>query len=153
MPSELDALHQMACGLQHIHTVAGLVHRDISAQNVLIQSREGFLTVLKISDFGFCKPATERGSFSISKSGTGTTHFIAPELLIDNQLRGQRGTIACDVFSLGCVFYRFLTMGRHPFSTGDELTITLNIREGNHNLNGEMFINFSNVGRRCFIIN
>ncbi|XP_046653184.1 serine/threonine-protein kinase/endoribonuclease IRE1-like [Daphnia pulicaria] len=136
MPTELDALHQMACGLQHIHTVAGLVHRDISAQNVLIQSREGFQTVLKISDFGFCKPATERGSFSISKSGTGTTHFIAPELLIDNQLRGQRGTIACDVFSLGCVFYRFLTMGRHPFSTGDELTITLNIREGNHNLNG-----------------
>ncbi|EFX80738.1 hypothetical protein DAPPUDRAFT_103172 [Daphnia pulex] len=134
MPSELGALHQMACGLQHIHTVAGLVHRDISVQNVLIQiSREGFPTVLKISDFGFCKPATERGSFSISKRGTGTIYFIAPELLTDDK---KRGTNACDVFSLGCVFYRFLTMGGHPFSTGDNLAITSNIRAGKHNLNG-----------------
>jgi serine/threonine protein kinase len=92
--------------------------------------------VLKISDFGFCKPATERGSFSVSRNGTGTVHFIAPELLTTGD-NNPRGTIACDVFSLGCVFYRFLTMGKHPFSTGDDLAINMNIREGNHSLDGE----------------
>ncbi|EFX80731.1 hypothetical protein DAPPUDRAFT_318375 [Daphnia pulex] len=31
---------------------------------------------------------------------------------------GVRGHISNDIFSLGCVFYRFLTEDRHPFMEG-----------------------------------
>ena len=140
MPLEpISALYQMACGLQHIHS-HGLVHRDITPQNVLIQHCGDQSIVLKISDFGFCKSASERGSFSISKDGKGTRHFIAPEMLLqdgkDEQQR--RATIACDIFSLGCLFFCFLTKGGHPFSTeNDELMININIRSDKHNLDGK----------------
>jgi serine/threonine protein kinase len=59
MPSEIEALWQMADGLAYIHS-KNIVHRDIKPDNVLISSS----FVIKISDFGVSKPTQPTGSFS-----------------------------------------------------------------------------------------
>jgi serine/threonine protein kinase len=128
VPSDRSALFQMADGLDHIHS-KGFAHRDISSNNVLIKLT-GVEAVMKISDFGVCKPASETKSFSMSGDGVkGTIPFLAPELLrqmlnVENHQdtnegrSGVRGHISNDIFSLGCVFYRFLTKDGHPFMHG-----------------------------------
>jgi len=116
--NDVDALHQMASGVDYIHS-EGFVHRDIKSNNVLIKVKEGdSMTILfKISDFGYCKPATSSGSFSFGKSGVKTNNVTtAPELLKvyadGKETSGNnRATKTCDIFSLGCVFYTFLTRG------------------------------------------
>ncbi|KAI9561049.1 hypothetical protein GHT06_012005 [Daphnia sinensis] len=131
VPAEPAALYQMADGLSYIHG-RGLVHRDISTGNVLFVLC-GDEVVMKIADFGFCKPASENGSFSMSEGAKGTRRFLAPELLriMGNRNEKPRGKITSDIFSLGCLFFVFLTKGIHPFSDGSIHTISLNILGNN----------------------
>lgn len=145
MPSDVKALYQMADGLDYIHSKK-LVHRDISTGNVLIRSNgDKDEAVLKISDFGFCKPASETGSFSMSQGPTGTQRFVAPELLIaieikDDDQNKPRAKISSDIFSLGCLFFAFLTKGQHPFSNGASIHyIPINILSNTYNLDRELF--------------
>ena len=128
VPTDLQALYQMADGLHFIHS-KNLAHRDISTSNVLIKLTANGGVVMKIADFGVCKSVSENGSLSMSGNGhKGTITFMAPELLkqimqqtdesdcASNESPGQiRGHISNDIFSLGCVFYRFLTKNGHPF--------------------------------------
>lgn len=138
MPTEASCLHQMASGLEHIHS-GGFVHRDIKAANVLIQPST-VKVLLKISDFGFCKPASANGSFSMSQAGKGTQHYIAPELLKLMEQEEEEGTVnvrrrgrvTSDVFSLGCLFFSLLTKGIHPFYNGRVHSISTNIIEGKY---------------------
>lgn len=131
MPADPAALYQMADGLSYIHG-RGLVHRDISTGNVLF-ALNGDEVVMKIADFGFCKPASENGSFSMSEGAKGTKRFLAPELLriMGSSHEKPRGKITSDIFSLGCLFFVFLTKGIHPFSDGSIHTISLNILSNN----------------------
>ncbi|EFX80730.1 hypothetical protein DAPPUDRAFT_318376 [Daphnia pulex] len=67
VPSDRSALFQMADELDHVHS-KGFAHRNISSNNVLIKLT-GDEAVMKISDFGVCKPASETKSFSMSDDG------------------------------------------------------------------------------------
>jgi serine/threonine protein kinase len=121
---ELNWLCQMTRGVEHIHQNK-LVHRDVRPANVFISIEQDQSVILKISDFGFCKPTSERGSYA--QSGVkGTLHYTAPEIL--NSSESEKGT-AADVFSLGCVFFYLLTKV-HPFGNGGWNTTT-NIVTGN----------------------
>jgi serine/threonine protein kinase len=135
--NEADWLHQMAQGVEHIHSNR-LVHRDIKPQNILLSKNSDGRVVLKISDFGFCKPTSIRGSYTQSAEIRGTRNYMAPELLLLIE-KGidERGNIASDVFSLGCVFFKFLARGVHPF--GEYFDISPNIIAGNSvNLNSKL---------------
>ncbi|XP_057372418.1 serine/threonine-protein kinase/endoribonuclease IRE1-like [Daphnia carinata] len=133
MPSELDGMIQMASGLQYIHDQK-FVHRDIKPENVLISKSH----VLKISDFGFCRPVTGSGSFSMSSGPKGTKIYNSPEYLRieekPEEERGQiRANVSIDIFSLGCVFFSYITKGGHPFATGKnpvEFETVANIYKG-----------------------
>ena len=122
------SLHQMTDGVQHIHS-NNLVHRDIKPENVLIRIEDG-KPVLKISDFGCCKKSRE-GVFTLSSPNIGTLNYLAPELLRlieDDQVKVSGMSNASDIFALGCVFFKFLTKGTHPFGSG--LSIVPNIMSG-----------------------
>ena len=140
MPSDLDALKQMANGIAYIHS-KNYVHRDIKPENILIKMNEGAAASLKISDFGFCKPVNLSGKFSISGI-KGTDTFMAPELLElseQSDLSQIKGWISVDIFSLGCVFYFYMTSGKHPFGTV-RFVVPSNIIAGNYNLDGIHFL-------------
>jgi TolB-like protein/Tfp pilus assembly protein PilF len=86
----LSAVHQ-----------AGLLHRDVKAQNVMRES--GGRIVLM--DFG---ASLEAGIAARTGSATGTPLYLAPELL-----EGESATIRSDVYSLGVLLF-FLVTARFP---------------------------------------
>ena len=124
-------------GLQYVHS-KNFVHCDIKPSNVLIsatsannnsnnsnQNNPQATVQLKISEFGLCKPASLNGSRSLGGS-RGTRNYLAPELLRlvvsssanSRPLRSSQSTSQSDVFSLGCVFFYWISAGvRHPFGS------------------------------------
>ena len=84
---------------------AGLVHRDIKAQNVMLD--DGGRLVLM--DFG----AGHEADDSTGKAIAGTPLYLAPEVL-----SGGAATRRSDVYSIGVVLFRLLT-GSYPVFGGD----------------------------------
>jgi serine/threonine protein kinase len=77
----------------------GLVHRDISPQNILV-SYQG---EVKISDFGISKANTEP---SLTQAGVikGKLAYLSPE-----QALGRPADHQSDIYALGLMFYEILT--------------------------------------------
>jgi serine/threonine protein kinase len=139
MLDDLEALTQMAAGLQHIHS-KHLVHGDIKTRKILISKAAGSENILlKIAGFQTCTQTSEDGTYT--HSGVKKTPNMAPELL---QILGNsdfevmtKASNVTDVFSLGCVFYQFLTSGTHPF--GDYSSAESNIIRNKFNLSSKTF--------------
>jgi len=104
----LAIISQAADGLAYAHSM-GVIHRDIKPSNLMVAENG----VLKIMDFGI---ARVRGTQRLTRSGSivGTLAYMAPE-----QLRGEEGDEACDLYSLAIVLYEMLT-GTPPFSANSE---------------------------------
>jgi eukaryotic-like serine/threonine-protein kinase len=104
----LAIIAQAADGLAYAHSM-GVIHRDIKPSNLMVAENG----VLKIMDFGI---ARVRGSQRLTRNGSivGTLAYMAPE-----QLRGEEGDEACDLYSLAIVLYEMLT-GTPPFSANSE---------------------------------
>lgn len=98
---------QVAAGLDAAHE-AGLVHRDVKPQNVLVFEARGAEHV-QLTDFGLAMDLTGTGHFSASGHFLGSLHYAAPE-----QIKGGRIDGRTDVYGLGCLVYECLT-GQVPF--------------------------------------
>jgi serine/threonine-protein kinase len=110
--SGLHAAHELR---DEAGELVGLVHRDVSPQNVLV-TYDG---VVKIVDFGVAK-ATSQNEGTHTRAGQvkGKIPFMSPE-----QAMGKTVDRRTDVFALGIVLFQMLT-GRHPFR-GDNDMATL----------------------------
>ncbi|MBQ0923196.1 Stk1 family PASTA domain-containing Ser/Thr kinase [Saccharopolyspora endophytica] len=86
---------------------AGMVHRDVKPENVLI-GKDGSV---KVADFGLVRAAAEAGTTSGSVI-LGTVAYLSPE-----QVTTGAADARTDVYAAGIVLYELLT-GRPPF-TGD----------------------------------
>jgi serine/threonine protein kinase len=89
---------QMCAGLAAAHA-AGLVHRDVKPQNLLL-STDG---VLKLGDFGIAA-GHEGTRLTLAGTVLGTAGYLAPE-----QARGEEVTAAADIYAVGAVLYELLT--------------------------------------------
>ncbi|HEY0464625.1 MAG TPA: serine/threonine-protein kinase [Polyangiaceae bacterium] len=91
-------------------TLVGLVHRDVSPQNVLL-TYEG---VVKVVDFGVAKATSRATSDTEAGQLKGKIAYMSPE-----QLRGERIDRRTDVFAMGILLY-MMTTGTHPFRGDDQ---------------------------------
>lgn len=98
-------------GLAAAHR-AGLVHRDVKPENVLI-SDDGDV---KIADFGLVRAVAAAGITSTSVI-LGTAAYLSPE-----QVRDGNASPRSDVYSAGILTYELLT-GHTPFTGDSALSI------------------------------
>jgi serine/threonine protein kinase, bacterial len=98
-------------GLAAAHR-AGLVHRDVKPENVLI-SDDGDV---KIADFGLVRAVAAAGITSTSVI-LGTAAYLSPE-----QVRDGDASPRSDVYATGILTYELLT-GRTPFTGDSALSI------------------------------
>jgi serine/threonine protein kinase len=100
-----EAIRQAALGLHFAHEIRGadgkplgLVHRDVSPQNLIVAETGE----VKVADFGLAKstqtPAT------VIRGIKGKLNYMPPE-----QLRIERLDRRCDVFALGAVLWELIT--------------------------------------------
>jgi serine/threonine-protein kinase len=103
-----DAVHiVLACAraLHHAHE-QGMVHRDVKPDNILLTA-DG---TIKVADLGLAKQLDEDMDLTKTGAGAGTPMYMAPEQARDVKHVDRR----CDIYSLGCMLYVFLT-GHTPF--------------------------------------
>jgi eukaryotic-like serine/threonine-protein kinase len=97
----------------------GIVHRDVSPQNILV----GVDGVARIIDFGIAKAA---GRLQTTREGSlkGKTAYMAPE-----QLTATRVTRAADIYAMGVVLWETLTCTR-LFEEDDHLSVIERVQAG-----------------------
>ena len=113
--SALFVAHELARALDYAHTRTttdgkplGVVHRDVSSNNVIVSARGE----VKLFDFGIAKSA-EREFQTEGNLVKGNVRFMAPE-----QARGQPLDARADLYAAGLVLY-FMLAGR-PLFDGDQ---------------------------------
>lgn len=106
VPLALSLLEPVLSALAAAHQ-AGLVHRDVKPENVLI----GQQGTVKVGDFGLVKAMASAGTTSNSVI-LGTVAYLSPE-----QVTTGATTASGDVYSAGVLLFEMLT-GSPPY-TGD----------------------------------
>lgn len=111
-----DVAVQVLSGLDHIHR-RGLLHRDISPDNVMLTYDAEDKLVAKIIDLGIAKDIGNAGSVDKTQAGVliGNPKYMSPEQFgsLDDaeQLDGR-----ADLYCLGVVLYEML-LGVPPFAS------------------------------------
>ena len=102
---------ELAKALAAAHA-AGVLHRDVKPQNILMRPLEGGGFQLKLCDFGLAVQRVEE----MSRQGTTTTRFGTPGYAAPEQyaLPSREQDARVDVFGLGMTLYR-LVAGRLPW--------------------------------------
>jgi hypothetical protein len=114
-------LRQVCAGLAEAHG-KGLVHRDISATNIMVCRYGGEYDFAKILDFGLVKSIVHgEDSQPITRTLRliGTPLYMAPERLRDPADVDARA----DIYAVGAVAFVMLT-GKKMFASDDELSLT-----------------------------
>jgi non-specific serine/threonine protein kinase len=114
----LAILEQIASALDAAHG-AGVVHRDVKAENVMLAGGPGAQPVVKLLDLGIAKIVeTDDADSALTAADqiVGTPAYMSPEQWGEPQRDGRRDVDArTDVYGVGLLAYE-LFAGRRPFS-------------------------------------
>ncbi|MCB0876461.1 MAG: protein kinase [Solirubrobacterales bacterium] len=112
-----EIIRRLAAGLDAAHE-AGLIHRDVKPENVLLSGSRGSERV-HLTDFGIGTLAEPAGhtATKLTTEGAvlGTSAYMAPEQIEAGAVDGR-----ADIYSLACVAFHMLT-GEAPFAGRSEL--------------------------------
>jgi hypothetical protein len=121
----VSILRQLLRGVHECHT-AGIVHRDVKPENVLLTA-PGVASRIKLIDFGL---ATWGDSTPSITAHVGTPYYIAPEVL-----EGRGYGRAVDMWSVGVVAFTMLG-GYPPFFGDTERDIFRRVSRGTYSFGG-----------------
>lgn len=109
----LEILIQVLSGLGAAHR-AGLIHRDVKPENVLIERGEG-RPIAKVTDFGLARAIA---AASTTSTGTvlGTVAYLAPEMI------EQTPDARSDVYGAGIMLYELIA-GQVPFTADSPIAL------------------------------
>ncbi|MFC5958146.1 serine/threonine-protein kinase [Streptomyces pratens] len=106
VPAAVSVAAQLCSGLSAAHA-AGLVHRDLKPQNVMVRT-DGLVKVL---DFGLVKVLSDADpQLTMTGETLGNVAYASPELLAGERALDGRS----DLYAVGCLLHHMLT-GRPPF--------------------------------------
>ena len=97
-------LNQMLNALDYLHGQAGVCHRDLKLENILIDSGLTF----KLIDLGL----SAKGNLSQIKGAVGSPSYVAPEVLEQTIYDGTK----VDIFSMGVLLF-IVVQGKFPHGT------------------------------------
>ncbi|MGI9492483.1 MAG: serine/threonine protein kinase [Geminicoccaceae bacterium] len=101
----VHVLHQVCLSLREAHH-AGLIHRDIKPNNIILCARGGEFDVVKVVDFGLVKDLrADRRGMTEANIIPGTPPYISPERMRD----GADVDARVDIYALGAVGFSLLT--------------------------------------------
>lgn len=100
---------QICAGIAAAHK-AGVIHRDIKPDNVMIEIIDN-QEVARVLDFGIAKLRDSQQQTNLTETGAllGTPNYMSPE-----QCSGNKIDHRTDIYSLGVMFYQMLS-GELPF--------------------------------------
>ena len=102
--SAVAVMMQICAGLQEAHE-AGVIHRDLKPDNIVIQDRSNKPDSVKIVDFGIARLIDSKERFTKTGTVIGTMEYISPEQLRDDDDIDGRA----DIYALGIIFFEMLT--------------------------------------------
>lgn len=109
-------MRQLLLGLRSLHA-AGIAHRDIKCQNLLLSSDY----TLKVADFGSAKKVADR-TMGPTSSIQGSIPWMSPEVirqevgkLAEDEAAKLAGWKLADVWSVGCTMIEMIT-GKAPWN-------------------------------------
>jgi serine/threonine-protein kinase len=107
----MPLLQQLADALDAAHK-NGLIHRDVTPANALLEGDRLYLT-----DFGLTRRVDSTRPLTATGRAVGTAAYLAPE-----QIRGEPLDRRVDVYALGCVMYQCLA-GEPPYLRDTDMLI------------------------------
>ncbi|HJL03099.1 MAG TPA: serine/threonine-protein kinase [Polyangiaceae bacterium LLY-WYZ-15_(1-7)] len=92
---------------------AGVIHRDLKPDHVMLHRRDDAAVSVKLIDFGLSR-AEDLKKLTATGTVIGTPRYMAPEQIASAANTGPRS----DVYALGVIVYEALT-GESPFAASD----------------------------------
>ncbi len=108
---------QIAEGLHVVHR-AGILHRDVKPQNIMVRQTEEEEAV-KLMDFGIARPLDSHTRLTHVGFVVGTGKYMAPEITQHGQYSQQS-----DLYAWGIVLYEMLS-GKVPFTASTPEALAL----------------------------
>jgi eukaryotic-like serine/threonine-protein kinase len=131
-PRVVHIMRQVSAALAAAHA-AGMVHRDLKPDNLMLFRRGDDPDYVKVLDFGLAKlfepDSAGTTMFSLAKVTQEGTVFGTPEYMSPEQATGQALDPRSDIYAAGVCMYEMLT-GVMPFRGGNPLaTLSKQVRE------------------------